>query len=89
MHMLHHAWLMAAMKDRARRPDGAPTVLLQGRVSPKSRAEVQAAAAENGVSISFYLEALIDQLVADQGSLPALTHRPRNAQEELPIADVA
>jgi hypothetical protein len=50
---------------------------------------VQAAAAENGVSISFYLEALLDQLVADQGSLPVLTHRRRHPQEELPIADVA
>jgi hypothetical protein len=88
MHMPQHSCGMAAMKDRARRPDGAPTVLLQGRVSPRTRAEVQAAAAENGVSLSFYLEALIDQLVADQGCLPALT-RSRHTQEELPIADVA
>jgi hypothetical protein len=88
MHMPGQSWGMAAMKDRTRRPDGAPTVLLQGRVSPRTRAEVQAAAAANGVSISYYLEALLDQLVADQGTLPAL-NLPGRHQEELPIADVA
>ncbi|HAS33468.1 MAG: hypothetical protein CMH38_14200 [Microbacterium sp.] len=75
---------MSAMKRRARRADGAPTVLLQGRVSPEARAEVQEAAERSGVSIAYYLEALIDQLVEDNGRLPIIAS-PRPQKEELPI----
>jgi len=75
---------MSAIKARARRADNAPTVLLQGRVSPDTRAEVQAAAAESGVSIAYYLDALIMQLVEERGSLPVVD-RPRPQREELPI----
>src|SRR3546814_17921429 len=72
------------MKRRARRADGAPTVLLQGRVSPEARAEVQEAAERSGVSIAYYLEALIDQLVEDNGRLPIIAS-PRPPKEALPI----
>ena len=72
------------MKSRARRTDGAPTVLLQGRVSPEARAEVQEAAERSGVSIAYYLESLIGQLVEENGQLPAVSP-PRLQKEMLPI----
>ncbi|MDR7184611.1 hypothetical protein J2X85_001634 [Microbacterium trichothecenolyticum] len=75
---------MSAMKSRARRTDGAPTVLLQGRVSPEARAEVQEAAERSGVSIAYYLEGLIGQLVEEQGQLPVIPP-PRLQREMLPI----
>jgi hypothetical protein len=49
---------------------------------------VQAAAAESGVSIAYYLEALVSQLIRDNGALPTVA-RPRPQDMELPIADVA
>jgi hypothetical protein len=88
MHTLSQVDLMSGTRTRQRRPEGAATVLLQGRVSPETRAEVQAAAAESGVSIAYYLEALVSQLIRDNGALPTVA-RPRPQDMELPIADVA
>lgn len=75
---------MSAMRGRARRPENVPTVLLQGRVSPETRVEVQAAAEASGVSIAYYLEALIADLVRENGALPTV-ERPIPQKEELPI----
>ena len=75
---------MSALKNRARREDNAPTVLLQGRVAPEVRDEVRFAAEASGVSIAYYLEALITDLVRDTGALP-LVANPRPQREELPI----
>lgn len=85
MHTSRQHVSMSAIRTRARRAEGSPTVLLQGRVSPTARAEVQAAAARSGVSIAYYMEALIDQLVDQYGSLP-LVASPRPQREELPIS---
>lgn len=76
---------MSAKKGRARRPAAAPTVLLQGRVSPESRAAVQEAAERSGVSIAYYLDTLIDQLAEEHGRLPVIPS-PRPQKETLPIA---
>jgi len=67
-----------------RRPDNAPTVLLQGRVSPEVRAEYKAAADASGVSVAYYLEALAAKLLDEHGSMP-LVESPRPQREELPI----
>jgi hypothetical protein len=75
---------MSAIRTRARRSEGSPTVLLQGRVAPEARAAVQDAAARSGVSIAYYMEALINQLIAEHGILPIIAS-PRPQREELPI----
>ncbi|MFV0434296.1 MAG: hypothetical protein ACK5LO_09980 [Leucobacter sp.] len=59
-------------------------MLLQGRVAPDVREAVQDAAANSGVSVAYYMEALIHQLVEENGQLP-LVDSPRPQQEELPI----
>jgi len=76
---------MSIAAGRARRANDAPTVLLQGRVSPDSRAEVRAAAEASGVSMSYYLDTLIKNLVDTHGGMP-LVDSPRPQREELPIA---
>lgn len=85
---MHAPAILSPMSDldrhRTRRADNAPTVLLQGRVSPEARAEVQAAARASGVSLSYYLEALVLQLADENGGLP-LIEGPRPQREELPI----
>ncbi len=75
---------MSAHQYRARRRQGSPTVLLQSRVAPEVREAVQEAAASSGVSIAYYMEALIQQLVEENGTLP-LVDGPRPQREELPI----
>ncbi|MFD1716040.1 hypothetical protein ACFSBZ_16315 [Amnibacterium flavum] len=75
---------MAAQFGRARRPDNVPTVLLQGRVAPDARERVAQAAEESGVSVSYYLERLIRDLVMEHGALP-LVDKPVPQREELPI----
>ncbi len=69
---------------RARRPDNAPTVLLQARVHPDARRTVQEAAERSGVSIAFYMNALIARLAEDPDGLPIIPPA-RAQQEELPI----
>ena len=76
---------MSAIRGLAHRPQNVPTVLLQGRVSPETRMEVRAAAAASGVSIAYYMEALVAQIVADQGCLPLVEHPRDKKLEELPI----
>ena len=75
---------MSATRGMAKRAENAPSVLLQGRVSPETRVEVQQAAAASGVSIAYYLEALVADLVRENGALP-LVDAPRPQREELPI----
>lgn len=75
---------MAAYKGRYRRPDNKPTELLQARVSPEIRRAVHAAALESGVSASYYVEALFNDLILDGGSLPVVS-APIPDQLELPI----
>lgn len=78
---------MSGIKGLARRPDGSPTVLLQGRVSPETRERVHDAAARSGISIAYYLDILVGRLVEEQGSLPTVSKpaRPsRPTQEALP-----
>jgi len=75
---------MSAIKGRAKRADNAPTVLLQARVTPDVREEVQAAAAASGVSVAYYLDTFLRELVQMNGALP-LVAAPRHQAEELPI----
>lgn len=84
MHTLSQRCRMSAIRTRARRREGSPTVLLQGRVAPDARAAVQEAAERSGVSIAYYMEALIHQLVDENGALPMIAS-PRPQREELPI----
>ncbi|MEV8241984.1 hypothetical protein AB0O90_17195 [Microbacterium testaceum] len=74
---------------RARRPDDAPTVLLQGRVSPETRDEVKAAAAASGVTVAYYLEALIAKLIDENGSMPLVDRPKRDRANQLDIPQEA
>ncbi len=81
------ARLVSVIKRRTRRPSNAPTVLLQGRVAPEVRAEVQAAAEASGVSIAYYLEALLWGIVREQGTLPTvLAPPPQREEPSIPAA---
>jgi|GEM_PF-951981 len=64
---------MSAVKGRSRRPPGAATVTLQGRMPENVRDAARAAADALGISMSAYFEALI---LAD-----AEQHFVRPAQE--------
>ena len=75
---------MSAIKGRHRRAENSPTVLLQARVAPEIREEIQAAAAASGVSIAYYLENFFRQQIREQGSLPTV-ELPRRQALELPI----
>ena len=74
---------MGASSRRVRRPDLAPTVMLQGRVDPEVRDAVAAAAAASGVSVSFYLEAMLRHQMST-GGLPKVSPA-RTTQLELPL----
>jgi len=61
MHIHHHE-RMAAVRGRAKRRDieyGAPSCLLQGRVSVAARDAAREAADAAGMSIAAYLDALV------------------------------
>ena len=90
MHFTARVGAMSAMANRKRRATNAPTVLLQGRVSPQAKDEVHLAAAASGVTLAYYLDTLIADLVAEHGTLP-LVAKPgvKNTQQELPITDAA
>lgn len=81
---------MSAGAGRNRRANNAPTVLLQGRVSPHVKDEVHLAAAASGVTLAYYLDTLITDLLAEHGTLP-LVAKPgtKTTQQELPIIDAA
>lgn len=84
--VMHTSQMMGGMGKyglRARRANDAPTVLLQGRVSPESRATVRAAAEASGVTMSYYLDELV-KLLDQQGGMP-LIESPWPQREELPI----
>lgn len=74
---------MSTQPGRARRRDGAVTVLLQGKVTPERRTAVSAAADDSGLSLSFYLDTLVRHL-EENGGLPVFP-RPKPQAEELPI----
>ncbi|GAA3949977.1 hypothetical protein GCM10022383_29500 [Microbacterium soli] len=81
-----------AMSDygrRARRANDAPTVLLQGRVSPRARADVRQAAEASGVTMSYYLEALITKLVEDFGGMPLVDPPARDRANQLDLPEEA
>jgi len=79
-----HYGHMSAIAGRQRRQENAPTVLLQARVAPEIREEVQAAAAASGVSIAYYLENMLRAQIYENGALP-LVALPRPNNMELPI----
>lgn len=62
---------MAGLKTRPTAP-GAPRTLLQGRVSPEAHQVWTTAAAESGVSMAYYLEALALRLVRENGAMPTV-----------------
>ena len=74
---------MSALPGRATRADG-PSVLVQARISPDIRDEIFEAAARSGVSIAYYLETLLGQVIEADGRLPVV-RSPRPQREELPI----
>ena len=77
---------MSFPANRTRRVTTMPTVVMQGRVIPQVRDQVQAAAEASGVTMSYYLEALITELVREHGELPTVP-KPGipTTQQELPI----
>ena len=78
---------MSAMAGVQRRPTDAPSVVMQGRVSPEVRQLVKHAALRSGTSVSYYLDRLVlDLAEAGDGLLP--TVQPPRPQEET-LIDVA
>lgn len=67
----------------ARRPNGAPAVLLQNQVADAARQAVHAAAKASGVKNSYYLDSWILQMVGIRGDLPILTLPRGNAVGQL------
>ena len=63
---------MATAAGFSRRPDNAPAVLLQGRVAPEVREAVSDAARASRVTVSLYLELLLQGIVERDGHLPIL-----------------
>ncbi|NYF18473.1 hypothetical protein HDC37_003337 [Microbacterium sp. AK009] len=80
---------MSDFGRRARRANDAPTVLLQGRVSPTARDDVREAAEASGVTMSYYLEALINKLVDENGSMPLVDRPSRDRANQLDIPQEA
>lgn len=84
---MHNPASMDGMSDyglRARRANHAPTVLLQGRVSPEARNDVKEAAEASGVTMSYYLEALITKLVDENGGMPLVDPPLRDSTNQIP-----
>lgn len=54
------------------------------RIDPSVRDAVRDAAAAAGVSMSYYVDAMLHALIEAQGSLPDI-EAPRQQREELPI----
>ena len=74
---------------RARRPNDAPTVLLQGRVSPTARNDVREAAEASGATMSYYLDALITKLVNENGGMPLVDPPARDRANQLDLPEEA
>lgn len=83
-----HDWgtlnYMAVSRGTVTRAANLPSVLLQARISPELKDEIAAAAADSGVSVAFYLEALLTSQ-ANGGVLPRIAVPARVGQLELPI----
>lgn len=77
---------MSPRPGTQRRPDNAPSVLMQGRVAPDVRTAVADAAAASGVSVSYYLERHFKDILDERGSLPHVL--PPKPQKETLIDDV-
>jgi len=75
---------MTPMSSRAQRSQNAPTVLLQARVAPEVRQAVKEAAERSGVSVAYYMERFVRDLVDAHGSLPTVTH-PHRQRETLNV----
>lgn len=72
------------MSNRAQRSQNAPTVLLQARVAPEVRQAVKEAAERSGVSVAYYMEKFVRDLVDAHGALPTVTH-PQRQKETLNV----
>jgi hypothetical protein len=84
---MHTADRLAAMPltpGSKRRPNDAPTVLLQARVDPKARSKARQMAEAAGVSMSAFLEQLIACQDVDEHGRPAWWPEAPD-QEELPL----
>lgn len=89
---MHNPDTMDRMSDygrRARRANDAPTVLLQGRVSPNARDEVREAAEASGVTMSYYLDTLIAKLVSENGGMPLVDPPVRDRRNQLDLPEEA
>lgn len=69
---------------RVRRKTDVPTVLLQARVDPAVRDAVKEAAARSGVTIAYYVEHFLQDLIEERGELPSVEN-PRAQKERLPM----
>ncbi|MGL5859594.1 MAG: hypothetical protein ACRC35_14555 [Angustibacter sp.] len=76
---------MAAVKGQRRRPDGAPSVLVQARVDPDIRDKLHRAAAACGVSLSVFVELLIQHEQLDARDRPLWWTDPLPTDQELPL----
>ena len=78
---------MLAVMARTR-PNGRDLVYFQVRIPAHVRDAVQAASDQTGVSMSYYLETLLQALL-DRGPLPAVPNPRAQLGEELPISTAA
>jgi hypothetical protein len=88
MHTADRLTAMPLRPGSKRRPNAAPTVLLQARVDPQIRAKANGIAAAAGVSLSAYIEQLIahEELQLDEDGRPAWWPEAlEDEQEELPL----
>lgn len=71
---------MGVVQGRTARPPTGPTVPVQARVPAEVRDAARAAADEEGISISAFIERLI---VADANKRRRVPRRPRHTQDVL------
>lgn len=81
-----HDYPMADKHVRRNRPRNEPVTLLRGRVRESTSKAVHDAAASSGVSVSLYLELLMQRIRHQEGALPVLETPDSNNPEELPIS---
>ena len=79
---------MSAVKGRAKSPrvDGLKRMLLQARVDERSWSKANKAADAAGISVSAYIQSLVDRDETDADGCPVwrrASHEP--GQEELPL----
>lgn len=78
---------MSAVKGRVRRPHvgGLKRMLLQARVDEQSWSKANKAADAAGISMSAYIQSLIDRDETDAEGCPVWRRAPDPTQEELPL----